>query len=239
MTPPNTFIVGAQSTGKTTLVSALGQLYNDAAQASTPGPIVISEVARNVLKELNIDRDDIANSAEKCLQLQYAILRAQLKAECAANLPNVWYISDRSGIDPIVYARLFVGHTASEELLQTPEWLALEHHMQEGLVFLCEAGCPWLVDDGTRLMPKDAGEWHRVDKAFRSLLDTRGIKFHVIPADLTAIEDRVAMVQGLMASTKLDGSFNGVERRNGESQERRKLQVDIAPTVSWADRVVP
>lgn len=42
--------------------------------------------------------------------------------------------------------------------------------MRNGLVVLCEAGGPWLLDDGTRLVPKDLEDWSQLDSAFRAML---------------------------------------------------------------------
>jgi len=68
--------------------------------------------------------------------------------------------------------------------------------MKQGLVVLCEAGCTWLVDDGTRLMPEDEEDWMRVDRGFRRLLEKRGIHYFVIPKEVTDLDERVQLVDG-------------------------------------------
>lgn len=60
---------------------------------------------------------------------------------------------------------------------------------------LCEAGCSWLVDDGTRLMPDDLDAWMRVDAAFRALLEARGINYIVISKRMVSLKERVDAVR--------------------------------------------
>lgn len=190
----NVYIVGAQCTGKTTLVNALQEHYGRSKGVETPH--IIREVARNVLAKYQFTRDDITTSPSRALQLQEHILEAQCEAEQVAlrASSSVWYISDRSGLDPIAYARVFVGEEASKQLLASTAWTDLEERMKDGVVILCEAGCSWLVDDGTRLMPDTLEDWMRVDRAFRDLLEEREIHYHTMSKDLTDLAERVAMV---------------------------------------------
>ena len=204
----NIFVIGAQSTGKTTIVNTVEQQI--LTQHESPlsiacqqqKPTFIREVARNVLISYHFSREDITTSPQRAFQLQKHILDAQFEAEDAASrqLPN-WYVTDRSGLDPIVYASMFVGEAAASELLASKEWSHLEQKMKEGMVFLCEAGTPWLVDDGTRLMPKDENAWLEVDRAFRRLLNARKIDYSVIPNHLHDIGARAAMVVEALLGT--------------------------------------
>ncbi|KAF2252848.1 hypothetical protein BU26DRAFT_419547, partial [Trematosphaeria pertusa] len=50
--------------------------------------------------------------------------------------------------NPIVYARVFVGEAAANDMLPTEAWIELEERMN----VLCGAGWSRLVDDGRRLM---------------------------------------------------------------------------------------
>ena len=193
------YIVGAQGTGKTTLVDALeNEFLRREAEAKGTKPHIIREVARTVLKEKQFSRDDITSSPSRAFQLQEYILDAQFDAEQSAmtsdSLP-MWYISDRSGLDPIVYAQLFVGDEAAEKMLASEKWKVLEKRMKTAVVILCEAGCSWLADDGTRLMPDGIEQWMRIDVAFRALLSARGIGFTVITKDMISLEERVKLVQ--------------------------------------------
>ena len=187
--PKNIYIIGAQCTGKTTLLEALKSHY------AQEQPTIISEVARTVMKNLNFDREDIAMSPEESFRLQKAILQAQYEKEAPfEDATASWFISDRSGIDPIVYARYYVGIEQAKELLDSPQWTFLERNMKAGLVVLCDAGAHWLIDDGIRLMPKNTADWIAFGNAFYTLLKERDIRSIVIPNDLIKISDRAAAV---------------------------------------------
>ncbi|KAF1828998.1 hypothetical protein BDW02DRAFT_574390 [Decorospora gaudefroyi] len=136
--------------------------------------------------------------------MQHCILEAQLQAERAATADpaTTWYISDRSGLDPIVYAQLYVGEEAAGGMLASAAWKELEERMKAGIVFLCEAGVEWLVDDGTRLIPLDEADWMRVDVAFRRLLEAQGIEYTVIAKTVEDLQERVELVQRTMAAAE-------------------------------------
>lgn len=202
----NVYIIGAQCTGKTTLVNNLEEEF-DSSGCGQPGkqmskPIIIREVARAVLREKKFSRDDITNSPSRALQLQNYILEAQMEAEKAVSKsdhPSPWYICDRSGLDPIAYAHNFVGEDAAEDMLASEAWQELEGRMKAGIVILCEAGCDWLVDDGTRLMPDDMEDWMRVDNTYRKLLAAREIDYIVCSRNLASLADRVQLVKERLA----------------------------------------
>ena len=94
------FIVGASSVGKTTLCTALAKQLQ-----VEPGRWV-QEVARQVMRTQGFTRD---NTHE--LAMQQAIMSAQLEAEDAAlnmtcSSDRVILLSDRSAVDPAVYAQI-------------------------------------------------------------------------------------------------------------------------------------
>ena len=199
------YIIGAQSTGKTTLVNALARAFEEQATgANKQTPRVIKEVARRIVqREAQFSREEIASTPERALKLQHRILAAQYDAEVTIRHANTpvsapeWYISDRSGLDPIVYARCLVGKEAAAEMLATTVWQELESRMKAGLVILCEAGGVWLQDDGLRLMPEDLDEWLRVDASFRDMLEAQGIEYYVMSKKMLDIQDRVGLVRQL------------------------------------------
>lgn len=190
----NIYIIGAQSTGKTTLVDALTAHFerhpaNNGDSASRPA--IIKEVARGVLQRHNFTADDITSSKPRALELQRLIIEAQCKAEEAA---TQWYISDRSGLDPLVYARQHVGLDETLALMKGHSWQYLKVNMKAGLVIVCEAGGEWLIDDGVRLMPQDRHAWLHMHTTFWEMLESCGIEYHVLPITLRDLEARVEFV---------------------------------------------
>lgn len=165
--PPNIYIIGAQSTGKTTIFNELDRLFrSDSHIPSTDKPRIIPEVARKVLKTHPIATESIRSDASQSLALQTRILAAQFNSERRALRCGSSFISDRSGFDPIVYARRYAGSEAAAEMMKSAEWLELRDRMSGSLVVICEAGVGWLQDDGVRLMPEDRGDWIRLHELF-------------------------------------------------------------------------
>ena len=92
------FVLGPSSSGKSTLCDALAR-YLDLDRSR-----YVREVARTVMREQGFTRKDVDTYA-----MQQAILTAQLKAEReilerGEDDESVVMLSDRSAVDPIVYA---------------------------------------------------------------------------------------------------------------------------------------
>lgn len=186
------YVVGAQNTGKTTLVNALEAAF--AKNTLEIQPRVIKEVARNVLIKHKFTARDIKTSPSRAFQLQELILKAQFDAERGVLEREEWFISDRSAIDPIVYSRKYVTEDASIQLRQSAEWLQLEERMKDSLVIVCQAGADWLLNDGVRLMPENREAWIQFDRLFCSCLDEWGFGYELVPCTLTDIDKRVEFV---------------------------------------------
>jgi nicotinamide riboside kinase len=197
--PRDVYIVGAQCTGKTTLVKALQDHFNDGDHSyerdghRISRPKIIAETARIVLQENNFTADDIKSSPTRALALQQLILQAQLSAE-RAMLTGEWFVSDRSGVDPIVYARRYGNKDAESALIKSPEWLELRERMRKSVVIVCEAGAEWLTDDGVRLMPESREDWIGFHQLFCSCLDDLGLNYEVLPCNVTSLHERVTFV---------------------------------------------
>jgi predicted ATPase len=194
--PRSIYISGAQCTGKTTLVDALGRYFDKSENCTWHGhpvsrPRIIKEVAREVLREHNYTASDITSSKTRALSLQRLILEAQLRAE--RTIASDWFVSDRSGLDPLMYAKWYVGDDAARGLAESAEWAELKEHMRQSLVVLCEAG-DWLSDDGVRLMPKNRDEWIGFHDTFCAFLDEMSIRYEVLSSSIAELNDRVAFV---------------------------------------------
>ncbi|KAL8853704.1 MAG: hypothetical protein Q9221_001515 [Calogaya cf. arnoldii] len=192
--PPNIYIIGAQSTGKTTLVTALGEYFaeNLGVEKSTFQPHQLKEVARGVLIRHQFTANDITSSKTRALELQRLIIEAQAAAESA--LQNGWYIADRSALDAVAYARQYVGETEAQSLREGGVWQEIEDKMRAGVVVLCEPGGEWLVDDGVRLMPQDQTEWFALHSHFQSILAECGISYVVLSSSVSSLKQRVDFV---------------------------------------------
>ncbi|KAL4784134.1 AAA domain-containing protein [Aspergillus varians] len=212
MHPSSIYIIGAQCTGKTTLVHALEETFAREYPSLHFHPI--KEVARDVLKQHHFIRDDITNSPQRALELQQLIMAAQYEAESkAATLP---ILCDRSGVDPIVYAVKYGPADAQETLENSAQWRWLQDRMRRALVIVCPPYQGWLIDDGTRLMASNWAEWHDMHLAFIQLLQSNGIAFQVIPSELLDLEGRAGFV------LRLWGEVSGitVSDHDGVRQEQ-------------------
>ena len=197
--PPDIYIVGAQCTGKTTLVKALQVHFNKGENSyerdghRISRPKIITETARIVLQDHNFTADDIKSSPIRALALQRLILQTQLSVERAMS-EREWFVSDRSGVDPIIYARKYVSKDAATDLITSPEWLELRERMRKSVIIVCEAGADWLANDGVRLMPESREDWIEFHQLFCSCLDDLGLRYEVLPCDVTSLRERVAFV---------------------------------------------
>ena len=103
------FVLGPSSSGKTTLCEAL------ASALRIPPAQYIKEVARTVMKTHGFTRDDTDT-----YEMQHAIMTAQLRAEqiamaaVAQRNAHGLILSDRSAVDPIVYAGTSTASGAEE-----------------------------------------------------------------------------------------------------------------------------
>ncbi|KAH7016363.1 AAA domain-containing protein [Microdochium trichocladiopsis] len=202
---PNIYIIGAQSSGKTTLVQALETHFTNQHEtlSASAAPRFIKEVARKVLDKHGYTAEDIVTSPQRTLQLQKLIIEAQARAEYEpansdtpatnATCPPS-FISDRSAIDPVVYARQYVGLQESQGLLELPEWRQMHKRMQASLIILCEPRSDWLKSDGVRLMPRDNEEWMLTHKLFCDVLNEVGLSFVVLSEGMSDIKVRVGFV---------------------------------------------
>jgi len=116
-----------------------------------------------------------------------------MAAERSALREKSWFVSDRSGVDPIIYAMRYVGLDSARSLCESAEWSELKDRMTNSLVVLCEAGT-WLVDDGVRLMPENKQDWIQFHAMFYTFLDEIGLQYHLVPCAMEDLSNRVSFV---------------------------------------------
>ncbi|PQE34072.1 P-loop containing nucleoside triphosphate hydrolase protein [Rutstroemia sp. NJR-2017a WRK4] len=166
---PNIYLIGPQCAGKTTLLEALRVYYAIDANREFENhraerPAIIEEVVRRVMRRKGFNVQDLKN-VDRGFELQRCVLLEQYNAE--EMLQGEWYISDRSGLDALVYAKAF----AAKKLENTEEWNRLRTRMQDALVVFCEAGiADWLSEDEVRMAYSNTAEWERLNEEFHAML---------------------------------------------------------------------
>ncbi|KAI0653603.1 AAA domain-containing protein, partial [Cubamyces menziesii] len=184
------FVLGPSSSGKTTLCDALSK------ELDIRPPQYIKEVARNVMKTHGFTRDDTDT-----YEMQYAIMAAQLEAEerAAAALQTMvvdgprLILSDRSAIDPIVYASTAEAPGALDRRHRLMGDAALQRMLPSyrgSLFVVLEPVTEWLEDDGVRSL-EDPERYNRV--LFATLREL-GIPYVKLGAEMKNIRARVDLV---------------------------------------------
>lgn len=200
--PPNLYLIGPQCAGKTTLLDSLRSYYSvDAhrhfANQYVAPPAVIEEVVRKVMNEKGFNAQDLKNP-DRGFELQKHILLGQHNAE--KMIQGGWYISDRSGIDVLVYAKAYVGLASAKKLGNMDEWNTLRRRMQDAVVVLCEAGNPnWLSHDHARMAYKSVAEWEQLNEEFHDMLVHQGIGYAVLPKHVLTLMERVSLIHDILS----------------------------------------
>ncbi|KAF2140419.1 uncharacterized protein K452DRAFT_335572 [Aplosporella prunicola CBS 121167] len=200
MPPPNIYLTGAHCSGKTTLLQALQTHF--LTQIHTKQPTIINEVVRPVMRAHAFTAADVKDESKGPI-LQRATLAAQFVAEQRCNYNDkdkgegetTWFISDRSGLDPIVYAQTYVGSAAAAALQESFEWGVLRENMRGALVVLYEAGnADWVSADEVRVKYETVEEWEALHRCFVKMLGEQGIAFVVLPKETVDLGERVRFV---------------------------------------------
>ncbi|CAM1306704.1 Uncharacterised protein g4438 [Pycnogonum litorale] len=144
--PLSIFLCGAHSTGKTTLINKLKrELPNIKSEA---------EYARNVIKRMGLNRDsfDWKKHPEVFEKVQLEILNEQSQMYRRHEKDNEDYIADR-GIDPLVYARYYLGEDALNRLLSQSLTKSCIERFRTSLTFVLLPQPECVDDDGFRIKP--------------------------------------------------------------------------------------
>lgn len=186
------YFIGPGSTGKTTLTKAVWK-------KCSPETSMLTEVARTVLRKLKYTANDISSDPIKCYNLQKAIFVEQCDKERELLETNRKFISDRSAIDPLVYAEFYInGNTFDPFLdLEDTKWHEIKLRYQDErntLIVLIEPNESFLKNDGTRKMPTDLEEWKSFYRCFLSFMNKNQIPFKIIPSNVTNICQRTDQV---------------------------------------------
>jgi len=180
------YVVGPSSTGKTTLCNALAQ------RMGLKGPQFVKEVARRVITALGLGRDDIG-----LLDMQKAIMLAHLEQE-RENEESSAHLSDRSAVDPIVYAVFTAANPEDAQcrkqaLVNLPEFQRALPRYRNSLFVLLSINKEWVKDDGFR----HVGNETEILAIFREILSELGIRYREIGSDMDFLLERTAFVMSL------------------------------------------
>lgn len=183
MTTPRSariYLVGAHSTGKTTLARWIRDAY---------GLPMIAEVARGVLAEMEEQLDQIRSNLEVVDRYQALVFQRQLEAE---DQLGGAFVSDRAFCN-LAYA----GHHSLilSELAGDPRLRDYMERVKSGIVFFLRPHKELLATDGVR-----AGvAWEevlRIDGMVKMMLEMFGVPY--IPVATLSMQERVRLVQSVL-----------------------------------------
>ena len=149
-------VVGAESTGKTSLVQALSEQV---------GAVVVPEYLRQFVEQ----HGRVPTQPEQTSLMQEQIRAEQAAVDQAIAQGQPFVFCDSSAIMTAVYSEFYYG----DDTLYEP---AMTHHQQVSLTLFCQPDLPWVADPGQR----DGSE---VQHAVHDLLGRRlqGLSSPVVP----------------------------------------------------------
>ncbi len=123
-------VVGAESTGKTSLVQALSEQV---------GAVVVPEYLRQFVEQ----HGRVPTQDEQAPLMQEQIRAEQTAVDQAASMGHRFVLCDSSAIMTAVYSEFYF---ADESLYS----LARSHHDEMALTLFCQPDLPWVADPGQR-----------------------------------------------------------------------------------------
>jgi nicotinamide riboside kinase len=178
--PHRIYLVGAHSTGKTTLARWIRDRY---------GLPMISEVARGVLAEMEERLDSLRTDVDLVDRYQAEVFRRQITAE---EQQLGAFVSDRAFCN-LAYAAQHA--TILHQVASDPKLSAYIDSVRGGLVFYLRPHRELLSEDGVR-----AGvEWEevvRIDGMVKFMLEWFGISY--IPIDALSMQERIRLTERVL-----------------------------------------
>ena len=194
----NLYVIGAQSSGKTTLIRGLRERlkqHTDVVDDPSYEPAILEEVARGVLGKRDLSGTAILASEDLTIDVQTQIMEAQYNEETETST-GIWYIADRSAIDALMYAQLGAGPRAVERLMKSKEWTELFSRLKSALIVICEPVQEWVKADGLRHIPESFEKLVAFHSMFLHFMDEQKLSYVVLPRSMQDSEERVDFVMG-------------------------------------------
>lgn len=174
------YLVGAHSTGKTTLARWVRDTY---------GLPMISEVARGVLAEMEARLDSLRTDVALVNRYQREVFERQLAAE-EAQVGS--FVSDRAFCN-LAYAAQH--STILADIARDPRLAEYMNKVRTGIVFYLRPHKELLVEDGVR-----AGvAWEevlRIDGMVKILLEMFGVSY--IPVESLPMQERIRLMENVL-----------------------------------------
>lgn len=178
--PTRIYLVGAHSTGKTTLARWIRDRY---------GLPMISEVARGVLAEMEEQLDSLRTDVALVDRYQAEVFRRQIQAE---ELQSGAFVSDRAFCN-LAYAAQHA--TILHQVAADPRLQGYIDSVRGGLVFYLRPHRELLCEDGVR-----AGvAWEevvRIDGMVKFMLEWFGISY--VPIDALSMQERIRLTERVL-----------------------------------------
>jgi nicotinamide riboside kinase len=174
------YLVGAHSTGKTTLARWVRDTY---------GLPMISEVARGVLAEMEAQLDSLRTDVALVNRYQREVFERQLSAE---EQQEGSFVSDRAFCN-LAYAAQH--STIMADITRDPRLAQYMDKVRTGIVFYLRPHKELLAEDGVR-----AGvawdEVLRIDGMVKILLEMYGISY--IPVESLPMQERIRLMENVL-----------------------------------------
>jgi len=174
------YLVGAHSTGKTTLARWIRDRY---------GVTLISEVARTVLAEMEERIESLRSDIQVVNRYQTEVFKRQIAAEKNHEGP---FVSDRAFCN-LAYAAQH--STILAEVAGDHELRSYMEHVRGGLVFFVRPHRELMAADGVREDP-DWDEVVRIDGMVKLMLEMFAVPY--IPIASLAMQERVRLLERVL-----------------------------------------
>ncbi len=175
------YFVGSHATGKTTLCRYVSKRY---------GLPMITEVARQVLAEMETSLDSLRADVNLVGEYQMAVYERQVAVE---KLQSAGFVSDRA-FDNLAYAAEHT--TVVADIMSAPSFGEYMDWVRNGLVFFLRPHPSLLAEDGVR-----AGvSWDsvvRIDGMVKLMLEQHRIQY--MPIESVGMQERVRAVEFVLS----------------------------------------